>query len=198
MRAIVFDIGNVLVAWDPVAAFMPDFGDAGAVRDFLDRVGFAAWNAEQDCGRRFAEAVAAVPDAADAAILARYPERFHLTIAEPVPGTFALLDALAARGHPIHAITNWSAELWPIGLSVHPRLADAFGVTVVSGAEGVIKPDAAIFRILCDRAGVAPEDCFFIDDSPKNVEGAMAFGMAAHRFTDAVRLEADLRARGLL
>ena len=198
MKAVIFDVGNVLVAWDPVAAFLPDFADAGAVRAFLERVDFAGWNAAQDRGRRFAEAVAAVPDPADAAILARYPARFHRSIAHPVPGTFALLDALAARGHAIHAITNWSAELWPVGLAVHPRLGTAFGVTVVSGAEGVMKPEAAIFRILCDRAGVAPEDCLFIDDSPTNVEGARAVGMAAHHFTGAGALEADLRARGLL
>lgn len=198
MATIVFDIGNVLVAWDPVEAFLPDLGDRATVRAFLDRVGFTAWNAAQDCGRPFAEALAAIPDPADAARLALYPARFARTIARTVPGTWEVLDALAARGHAIHAITNWPGALWPVALEVHPRLATAFGVTVVSGYEGVMKPEAAIFRILCERAGVAPEDCLFIDDSPKNVAGARMAGMAAHHFTGAEALARDLRARGLL
>lgn len=198
MKAVVFDIGNVLVAWDPVAAFLPELGDRAAVRAFLDRVGFYDWNAEQDRGRTFAAALAAVPDPEDAALLALYPARFALTIAHPVPGTFALLEALAARGHAIHAITNWPAELWPVALAVHPRLASAFGVTVVSGIEGVMKPEPAIFERLCARAGVAPAECLFIDDSAANVAGAEAAGMAAHRFSGAEALARDLRARGLL
>ncbi|MFN6976655.1 MAG: HAD family hydrolase [Gemmobacter sp.] len=198
MTAIVFDIGNVLVAWDPVVAFLPELGTRAATRAFLDRVGFAAWNVQQDRGRTLAEAVAAVPDPADAAILAQYGPRFHLTIAERVPGTWDILDALAARGHAIHAITNWSAELWPVGLATHPRLGEVFGVTVVSGEVGVIKPDPRIYAILCERAGVAPGDCLFIDDSAANAAGARDFGMQAHHFTGAEGLAADLRARGLL
>lgn len=198
MKAIVFDIGNVLVAWDPVQAFLPELGDPAAVRVFLDRVGFGLWNAAQDRGRSFAAALAAVPDPADAALLALYPARFARTIAHPVPGTFAVLEALAARGHAVHAITNWSAETWPVALELYPRLGTVFGVTVVSGAEGVMKPEREIFDRLCARAGVAPADCLFIDDSAANVAGAEAAGMAAHRFTGAAALEADLRARGLL
>jgi HAD superfamily hydrolase (TIGR01509 family) len=198
MKSVVFDIGNVLVAWDPVAAFLPELGSRAAAQAFLDRVGFAAWNAAQDRGRGFAEALAAVPDPADAAILARYPERFALTIADPVPGTWAILDALAVRGLAIHAITNWPAELWPVGLARHPRLGEVFGVTVVSGREGVMKPEPAIFALLCERAGLAPAECLFIDDSAANVAGARAFGMQAHHFAGAAGLAADLAARGLL
>jgi FMN phosphatase YigB (HAD superfamily) len=115
-----------------------------------------------------------------------------------IEGSWALLDRLTARGVPVHAITNWSAETWPRGLTVHPRLGTAFGVTVVSGREGVTKPDARIFRALCDRAGVAPADCLFIDDGPQNVDGARAAGMDAVHFTGPPALERDLRERGLL
>ena len=198
MATIVFDIGNVLVAWDPVEAFLPDLGDRDRVLAFLDRVGFSAWNAAQDRGRPFAAALAAVPDPEDAALLALYPARFARTIARTVPGTWDVLDALVSRAHAVHAITNWPGELWPVALDVHPRLATAFGVTVVSGIEGVMKPEAAIFARLCDRAGVAAADCLFIDDSPKNVEGARMAGMAAHHFTGAAALARDLQARGLL
>jgi len=70
-----------------------------------------------------------------------------------------VLDALKAKGVPVHAITNWSVETWPEGLKSHPRLGEVFGTLVISGEEGVIKPEARIFELLCERAGVAPSDC---------------------------------------
>lgn len=197
MKTIVFDIGNVLVAWDPLPAFLPELGTREAAAAFLERVGFNAWNLENDRGRSMAEAVAAVESPDDASILARYAERFHLTIPEPIHGTWAILDRLKERGHPLHAITNWGAETWPVGLAAYPRLGEVFGVTVVSGHEGMIKPDAEIFALFCDRAGVAPGDCLFIDDSPANVTGARAFGMDAVRFTSPEELAAELSARGV-
>ncbi len=197
-RCVVFDIGNVLVAWDPVAAFLPELGDRASAAAFLDRVGFLAWNLEQDRGRSMAEALEAVADPADRALLALYPARFAACIAQTVPGTWEVLEALAARSVALHAITNWPAELWPVALAVHPRLATAFGVTVVSGREGVVKPDPAIFARLCDRAGLAPGDCLFVDDSAPNVAGARGFGMQAHHFAGAAALRDDLSGRGLL
>lgn len=198
MKAVVFDIGNVLLRWDPHLAFLPELGSRAAVDDFLARVGFYAWNLENDRGRRLGEALAAIDDPADRAILARYGERFHLTVREPIAGTWVLLERLQARGIALHAITNWSADLWPVGVAVHPRLGEVFGVTVVSGVEGLIKPDPRIYATLCERAGLAAADCLFIDDSRANAEGARAFGMQAHHFTEPALLEAELNERGLL
>lgn len=198
MKAVVFDIGNVLLRWDPYLAFLPELGSRTAVDEFLARVNFFAWNLENDRGRSLGEALLAIDDPADRAILARYGERFHLTVREPIAGTWALLDRLKARGLAVHAITNWSAELWPVGVAVHPRLGEVFGVTVVSGIEGLIKPDARIYSALCERAGLAAADCLFIDDSKANVAGARDFGMQAHHFTDPEALAAELNQRGLL
>ncbi|MDO5648285.1 HAD-IA family hydrolase [Paracoccus sp. (in: a-proteobacteria)] len=198
INTIVFDIGNVLVRWDPVLAFLPEYGDRAAAQDFLDRIGFHDLNLRADGGERFADLARELRDPDDAALLAAYPERYALTIAEPIAGTWALMDRLRDRGHAIHAITNWSAETWPIGVKTHPRLATSFGVTIVSGTEAVIKPDPRIFQILCDRAGVTPAECLFIDDSAANVAGARAAGMAAHHFTTPELLERDLTERGLV
>lgn len=198
MTAIIFDIGNVLVRWDPVAAFLPLLGDRARVLAFLARVNFPALNLRADGGETFAALAEEIDDPQDRAIFLTYLPGHAASIAEPIEGTWALIDRLRARGHPLHAITNWSAETWPIGLATHPRLGRAFGTTIVSGKEGIIKPDPRIFDLLCARAGVAAADCLFIDDSPKNVAGAQAAGMAAHHFTTPEALEADLTARGLL
>lgn len=200
IEAVVFDIGNVLIRWHPDRAIARTHPQRPAALDWLERVGFYDWNLEQDRGRTLAEALPVI-DAAHpgaGAVLADYRDTFADTIREPISGTWALAERLAARGVALHAITNWSAELFPVARGLYPRLETLFGVTVVSGAEGMIKPDPAIYALLCERAGVAAGDCLFVDDSPKNVKGALAAGMAAHHFTGPEGLEADLMARGLL
>lgn len=193
---IVFDIGNVLLRWDPVAAF--DGMDRTEVEAALDRIGFAELNLRADRGERFADLATEIADDADRALFLSYLPNYGATIAQPIEGTWALMDRLRQAGHGIHAITNWSAETWPVGVAAHPRLSTAFGVTVVSGQEGVLKPDPAIFALLCDRAGIAPDRCVFIDDSVRNVAGARAFGMDAIHFTTSEALDAVLTERGLL
>lgn len=193
---IVFDIGNVLVRWNARAAFAAL--DAAAADAFLSRVGFAALNLRGDGGETFADLAAEIADPADRDLFLSYLPNYAATIAEPIEGTWALMDRLRDRGHAIHAITNWSAETWPVGLATHPRLGTAFATTIVSGHERVVKPDPAIFAALCDRAGITPETCVFIDDSERNVAGARDFGMDAIHFTTPEALETALTERGLL
>jgi len=198
MKAVVFDIGQVLVQWDPRLAFAPELGGMDAAAEFIERTDFIARNLRADGGATFADLAAELPDPDDAALFARYPELYARTVPALIDGTWALLDRLRTAGFQIHAITNWSAETWPVGVATHPRLGTAFGVTVVSGAEGVVKPDPRIYALLCKRAGLEPQDCLFIDDSPKNVDGARAAGMQAELFTTPEALEQALAARGLL
>ena len=197
MKHVVFDIGGVLVDWQPHLAWIDDLGEKGA-RDFIERTGFKARNVRADNGERFADLAQEVEVAEDQMLFAEYVSRYTKTVQNPVPGTWEVLDALKAQGTPVHAITNWSAETWPEGLKAQPRLAEVFETTVVSGQEGVMKPEARIFEILCDRAGVAAENCIFIDDGLHNVQGARAAGMDGIHFTDADALRAALQERDLL
>lgn len=197
IRAIVFDIGNVLVRWDPRLAFAPPLSMAEA-EAFLVRTDFMARNLRADAGARFSDLAAEIADPADRARFASYVDRYADTVPDAITGTWALMDRLRARQLQIHAITNWSAETWPVGVAAHPALGTAFGVTVVSGQEGVIKPDPRIFARLCTRTGLTPGECLFIDDGPRNVEGARDFGMDAELFTTPEALELALVARGVL
>lgn len=194
---VVFDIGNVLVDWQPHLAWEPELGLDGA-HALIERTGFRTLNARADRGETFADLAAEIDDPRDRDLFGQYVALYQRTVRKRVPGTWEILDRLRARAVPVHAITNWSAETWPEGLSAQPRLADAFGVTVVSGQEGIMKPEAAIFHLLCDRAGVAPDACVFIDDARHNVAGARAAGMDAIHFTDASALDSALQERGLL
>ena len=195
---VVFDIGGVLVDWQPHQAWMEELGSRDAVDAFMNRIGFKALNARADNGERFTDLAGELSDPEDARRLRDYVRLYDRTVRDKVPGTWEIVDRLRARGVPLQAITNWSAETWPEGLKAQPDLAEIFGVTVVSGQEGVMKPDARIFATLCDRAGVSAEECVFIDDGLHNVKGAMAAGMDAIHFTGAAALEAELAQRGLL
>jgi len=198
--AIVFDLGNVLIRWDPHPAVAAAVGDAEATR-FLgaDDFDFAAWNHRQDAGRTWAEAEeeAAASHPHWAAHLRGYRAHFDRSLLGPVEDTVSILEDLHAEGTPLYALTNWSAELFPHARDRY-RFLDLFEDIVVSGEVGLAKPDPAIFRLAATRAGTSPERLVFIDDSPANVAVADALGMDAIRFEDTGHLRADLHARGLL
>lgn len=194
---VVFDIGAVLVDWQPELAWADELGLDGA-RAFMARIGFDKINLACDAGASFAEAAKEIADPADAARLAAYVERYHLTVPNKITGTWDCLYDLKDRGVAIHAITNWSAETWPVGLKAHPELGEVFGTTVVSGEVGMIKPSVEIYRLLCARAGVSAENCVFIDDGRHNCLGAKAAGMDAIHFTGPETLRDQLQAKGVL
>lgn len=194
---VVFDIGAVLVDWQPHLAWADELTEAEA-RAFMDRIGFDKINLACDAGATFSGAAAGLSDANDTARLARYVDRYAATVPRKIPGTWDVLRDLKAAGRAVHAITNWSAETWPHGVATHPELAEAFGTTIVSGQVGIIKPSVEIYRLLCTRAGVRPEQCVFIDDGLHNCIGARAAGMAAVHFTGADALRTALTDMGVL
>ncbi|MEL7099117.1 MAG: HAD family phosphatase [Pseudomonadota bacterium] len=194
---VVFDIGGVLVDWQPHLAWSDEM-DADAAHAFMQRINFDKINLACDAGASFSGAAAAIEDRTDAARLARYIERYQATVPHKIPGTWDILHALKSAGHAVHAITNWSAETWPHGVAAHPELAEVFGTTIVSGEIGMIKPSVAIYARLCEAAGVSPENCVFIDDGLHNCIGARAAGMAAIHFTGAEALRRELEALKLL
>ena len=197
--AVVFDLGNVLIRWDPHPALAAGVGDAEAAR-FLgaDDFDFLAWNHFQDGGRTWTDAEDDVsrthPHWHRHAVA--YRANFDLSLTGPLDENVSVLRDLARAEVPLFALTNWSAELFPRALERFDFLA-LFTDIVVSGHERLAKPDPALFELLGQRVGRPLEECIFIDDSEANVAAAAQAGMDAIRFRGDDPLRPQLRARGL-
>ncbi|HEV2823907.1 MAG TPA: HAD family phosphatase [Actinomycetota bacterium] len=198
-KAAVFDLGGVLIDWDPRYLYRKLLADEAAVEEFLATVCTPEWNAEQDRGRPFAEGVAELVERhpVHAAAITAYHERWTEMLGGDIAGTVELLDELRDTGVPLYALTNWSAETFGIARERYQFL-EWFDGVLVSGEERMIKPDPAIFRLLLDRFGLDPGAAFYVDDSPANVAAAGELGFDAVRFTGPEQLRRDLEARGLL
>ncbi len=200
MQAIIFDLGGVLIDWDPRYLYRPIFGDdVAAMEDFLARVCPPDWNRQMDAGVPFADAVAQrqreFPEHAD--LIALWQDGWPQMLRAAFPDTVAILAELRQRGHRLVALTNWSAETFPIARERFEFLG-WFEDIVVSGVERLAKPDPRIFRLTLERNGLEPAGTVFIDDLPANIRAAAALGLDAVHFQGARDLRADLGRRGLL
>jgi len=198
LTTVVFDLGGVVLRWEPHRAFHGVL-EPDDVQPFLDEVDFRSWNHQHDAGRPFAEGVLELsqrfPHHAEA--IAAYPRNHHLAITGQMDATVAVIDQLRHRGVRLLALTNWSAETFPWARRRFGVLQQFEGI-VVSGEEGVAKPDPRVYRVLLDRYQVQPDAAVFVDDMQVNVDAAIALGMHGLRFTSAEVLHADLRRLGLL
>ena len=194
----VFDVGNVLIRWDPRYLYRKLIPDEAAREDFLARVCPPEWNLEMDRGRSFAEGIAErlalFPE--HAALIRAYDERWAETLSGAIEESVAILEELRAAAMPTYAITNFSREKFALTQQHFPFLARFDGI-VVSAHERLLKPDPRIYARLCERYGLIPAHCIFIDDSLPNVEAARDLGMRGHHFQGAAALRAALKEAGL-
>jgi 2-haloacid dehalogenase len=201
MTTVVFDLGGVVVLWDPVPAVAAVVGQERA-EHFVHgaEFDFGAWNYAQDAGRPWtvaeAAATASHPDLAEE--IASYRANFALSLRGLVPGTTTILRALYDRGVRLVALTNWSAETIHYLPEVFPDVFAFFDDIIVSGVERVAKPSPEIFQVLARRLGHPIEGVFYVDDSLRNVKAARTAGMDAVHFTDAAALLTELRRRALI
>ncbi|MET3793104.1 HAD family hydrolase [Aquamicrobium terrae] len=198
IRHIVFDIGKVLVHYDPDIPFSRIIPDPAERRWFFDNVCTSAWNIEQDRGRSWeeAEALLVAEHPAHADNIRAFRRHWHEMVPHAYDDSVALLERLVAGGHDVTMLTNWAADTFSEARVRFPFLEKPRGITV-SGEIGLIKPDRAIYDHHAASFGLEPSAALFIDDSQKNVDGAMAAGWQAVLFTDARALERDLAARGI-
>lgn len=197
--AVVFDLGNVLIRWDPHPALAEAVGTKEASRLLAaDDFDFGAWNHAQDAGRPWEDAVAEAARTHPHWLphLRGYRTHFAHSLTGAIEDTVAVLTELHRARVPLFALTNWSADTFPHARERFPFL-DLFDDIVVSGEERLAKPDPAIFEVLRRRTGLPLEHCVFVDDSPANVAAAAQAGMDAILFTDTGHLRVDLRRRGL-
>lgn len=198
---LIWDLGNVLIDWQPLAAISAGVGEDEA-RRFLaaDDFDFMAFNHGPDSGGSWDDAEAEVrrthPHWAEHALA--YRANFVASLPGEVPGSVDLVRELHAAGVPQWGLTNWSHELWPHAPRQFPFLVELLDGVVVSGTEGMAKPDPGIYALTAERAGLAPAELVFFDDKQVNVDAAAAAGFDAVLFTGADEARGELVARGLL
>ena len=199
VKGVIWDLGNVLIDWQPHAAVAAGLGEAEATR-FLaaDDFDFMAFNHTLDGGSTWAEGEAELrrshPHWVEHA--AAYRANFPASLVGEVPGTVDIVRELSAAGIPMWGLTNWPDEFWPHA----PERFEFLGLlddVVVSGTERVAKPDPAIYEIAVARAGLPASDLVFVDDKQANVVGAIESGLDGVLFTGAADLCVALRERGL-
>ena len=193
MHNIIFDFGNVLVQWHPELVYGEYFGDEAKAWWFLRHVADNAWRLRIDGGEStdtcIRELKTQYPDYAEAIEL--YRSRWREMLTDEVPGMRGVINELKAKGYEIYGLTNWSMETFP-------SAREQFGILqmidryVVSGAEGLVKPDPRLFQVLLDRYNLKARECTFIDDNPDNVAAAKALGMEGIVFTGAEKLRSQL------
>ena len=185
--------------WDPRTLYGKIFPDPAERDWFLAHVCTMAWHMRTDAGVSFAEnrreLVARYPE--HAAAIRAWEERWWEMFSGPIPETEAVIEDLAARGVPMFGLTNMSAETVEGTLAMSPAFAQLTEL-IVSGREGLVKPDPRIFELTALRAGLAPAELLFVDDSAINIVAAAAAGFEIHHFSDPAALRPALAQRGLL
>ena len=197
---VVFDLGGVLVDWNPRYLYRPLFkGDDAAMEHFLARICPPHWNVQMDAGKPFAEAIAErsleYPEHAE--LIALWKTGWEQMLRDAIHESVEILRKLHARGVRLYALTNWSAETFPVALQRYQFL-QCFEHIVVSGSVRLAKPDPRIFEHAIERCRLTPASTVFVDDSLKNVEAARELGMHGIHFEHPQKLEEDLRALGVL
>lgn len=199
VEAVVFDLGNVLISWDPHPAIAKAVGQEQASRFLADQTfDFMTWNHQQDAGRTWdgGEELAVRSHPHWELAIRAYRANFGESLVGAIEDTVQILRELHGAGIPLYGLTNWSEELFPVALQRFDFLA-LFQDIIVSGQEGVAKPDPRIFGILRERISSSLRASVFIDDGPANVQAATEAGLDAILFTDTGHLRQDLRVRGL-
>lgn len=197
-RCVVFDLGNVLIEWDRRFLFEKVIDDPVELDRFLDDVLTLEVNADLDRGVALAEVAEALAQRhpTERARIETFRDRWPETLGDVIEGSVTILEELAAGSTRLIALSNWGRDTFEMAQPRLPFLAH-FEALVISGREGVVKPDPAIFELLCARHGVAPADAVFIDDSAANIDTARSLGFEVVLFASPDQCRRELRALGL-
>ena len=198
IRTVVFDIGGVLIDWNPRHLFRKVFDSGEEMEWFLTNVCTYEWNVQQDGGKLFSVATAELqekfPEYRDK--IALYYGRWEEMLNGEISGTVEIFRRLKSAGMPLYALSNWSHEAFPVAYNRYDFMK-LFDGLVVSGYEKLLKPDHAIYRVLMKRYNVNPAESVYIDDNKPNADAAAELGFNAIHFTSPEQLRIELKALGL-
>ena len=195
IKAIIFDLGNVLIDWNPAYVFDPMFDDEEKKKHFFENICTSEWNEEQDAGRPIKQATEE--------LVARHPEwkeyieafygKWTDMLGGPIQESVEIFREIKEKNqYKLYALTNWSAELFPIALERYEFL-HWFDGRVVSGEEKMRKPFPKFYQVLLDRYQLNPEETLFIDDNLRNIKAAEELGIISIHFQSPGQLREKLR-----
>lgn len=200
IETIIFDLGGVLIDWNPAYVFDKLIQDEEKRKHFFAEICTSAWNEEQDAGRSLKEATKLLVDQHPEwqEYIEAYYGRWEEMLGGPIEETVEIFRLLKEKGrYRFYALTNWSGELFPIALGKYDFL-HWFDGRLVSGDEKTRKPFPEFYQLLLDRFNIDKEKAIFIDDSKRNAEAAEAFGIPTIRFESPMQLRRELVSRGIL
>ena len=200
INTIIFDLGAVLIDWNPDYMYRTLFADEQEMRDFLANVTTSDWNEEQDAGRTLQEGTELLvkqhPHHEDN--IRAFYGRWTEMLGDALEGTVEIFKALkASNKYKIYALTNWSAETFPMAQQKFDFL-NWFDGIVVSGAEKMRKPTPEFYHLLLDRYNVTPKEALFIDDNYRNILAAEKLGINSIHFTSPEQLKEELLRQNIL
>lgn len=198
--AIIFDLGGVLIDWNPSYVFDRMFKDENQKKHFFENICTSDWNEKQDAGRSLKEAteelVAKHPEWKE--YIEAYYARWEEMLGGPIHGTVEIFKQIKNSGkYKLYALTNWSAELFPIALERYEFL-HWFDGRVVSGEEKMRKPFPEFYQLILDRFQLTIQETLFIDDNLRNAEAAEALGLKTIIFKSPSQLKEELTNLGIL
>lgn len=190
---IIFDLGGVLVDWNPRYLYKDYFKEDSEMEHFLKNICTEEWNLEQDRGRTLSDGTTFLQNKFPEykSLIQLFYDKWQVMLKSDIPETVALLYQLR-RKYKIYGLTNWSSETISIAYERFDFFKEFNGI-VVSGEEKIIKPDKEIFHLLLGRYHLKAEHTIFIDDNINNIKAAEEIGFYAIHFKSASQLEAKLR-----
>ncbi|MEZ4986169.1 MAG: HAD family phosphatase [Saprospiraceae bacterium] len=198
ISTLIFDLGGVLIDWNPRYLYRQLLETEEEITHFLTHVATSDWNEAQDAGRSIEEGTAWLVNQFPeyATLIEAFYGRWEAMLGGPIQGTVDLLSSLKTEGrYGLYALTNWSAETWPIAWERYPFLHWFDGI-LVSGQEKMRKPTPAFYRLLEERFPISLADSLFIDDNKRNVEAARSLGLRSILFQSPTQLQEELTILG--
>lgn len=199
IKSLIFDIGGVLIDWNPRYLYQKIFKTEFEMEWFLQHVTTEDWNSKQDAGRSFEtailERIALFPEYSNQ--IEAYYDRWAEMIGGEIQESVQILEQVKNSGYPLYALTNWSAQTLPIARKMY-GFFDLFDGIVVSGTEKLIKPDPQIYHVLMNRYGISPDCTIFIDDNKSNIKSAKKLGFETIHFKTSQQLGKTLELSGVL
>ncbi|HKI46096.1 MAG TPA: HAD family phosphatase [Balneolales bacterium] len=199
IKTVVFDLGGVLIDWNPRHLYRNIFDSEADIEWFLENITTPEWNREQDAGRSFETAVSILQSKYPAYTkqIKAYYYRWPEMIGGEIQDSVSVLKQVKSAGYPLYALTNWSAQTFPMVIGEYAFFNHFDGI-VVSGHEGVAKPDPQIYQVLIDRYGIDPYFTLFIDDSEPNIISAQELGFHTIHFESSKQMKKELVQFGIL